>query len=111
MLINDAMLDRMRIGSVIVDLAVGQGGNCANTKPGETINRKGVSLIGASELPRTIPNHASTLYSRNLIALLEPLINEGSITLNIEDELINGALISHNGSIRFKGLITNGGIN
>ncbi len=109
-LIDDEMLDRMRPGSVVVDLAVAQGGNCINSVPGETVNRKGVKLIGASELPCTVPNHASALYSRNLIALIQPFIRDNQIDLNESDELIDGCLISHDGVIRFSNMLNNGGV-
>ena len=71
-LISEDMLDRMRPGSVVVDLAVAQGGNCADTVPSQTVDRNGVKLIGANDLPCTVPNHASFLYSKNLLALLQP---------------------------------------
>ncbi len=112
-LIDEEILDRMRPGSVVIDLAVAQGGNCANTMQGQTVQRKGVKLIGASNLPCTIPNHASALYARNLLALLEPMIDEGHLKLNVDDELINGSLISQKGSIsaRHENLISPGGEN
>ncbi|CAE21341.1 putative nicotinamide nucleotide transhydrogenase, subunit alpha 1 (A1) [Prochlorococcus marinus str. MIT 9313] len=110
-LISDLMLDRMRPGAVVVDLAVEQGGNCANTRPGETVDRNGVKLIGASDLPCSVPNHASALYSRNLVALLEPVLKDGQLSLNIEDELIAGCLISHNGEIRHNNVFNMGGSN
>ena len=108
-LIDEDMLDQMRPGSVVVDLAVVQGGNCFGTKPMETILRKGVRLIGASELPSSVSNHASSLYSRNLLALLNPIITNGSVILNTDDELINGALISQNGDIRYPEVFSLGG--
>ena len=107
-LINDAMLDRMRPGSVVVDLAASQGGNCSNTEAGATLIRKGVKLIGASNLPCTVANHASSLYSRNLLALIQPLLKDGRIDLNMEDELIAGSLISIKGEIRFSELMNYG---
>ncbi len=107
-LISEEMLDRMRPGSVVIDLAVAQGGNCVDTRPGETILRKGVKLIGASNLPCSVPNHASTLYSRNLLALLEPIIKDGNIKLNIEDELISGCLISQQGEIHHQEILETG---
>ena len=110
-LIDEDMLDKMRPGAVVVDLAVAQGGNCFGTKPFETIVRKGVKLIGASELPSSVPNHASSLYSRNLLALLNPIITNGSVILNTDDELINGALISQNGDIRCPDVFSIGGKN
>ena len=110
-LINEEMLDRMRSGSVVVDLAVDQGGNCAGTKKGETVIRKGVKLIGASDLPCSVPNHASSLYARNLIALIEPFIKDGEMILNLEDELIAGCLISYQGAIRCPDVLNEGGAN
>ncbi len=110
-LINDEMLNRMRPGAVVIDLAVAQGGNCSGTKSGTTIIREGVKLIGASDLPCTLPNHASALYSRNLVALLEPFIKDGELKLNVEDELIAGCLISENGDLRFSDLLTPTGMN
>ena len=65
-LISEDMLDGMRPGSVVVDLAVGQGGNCYGTKPGRTVERNGVLLIGADGLPSSVSNHASALYARNI---------------------------------------------
>ncbi len=100
LLINDEMLDAMRPGAVIVDLAASQGGNCSGTKSGETISRKGVKIIGTSDLPCTVANHSSALYSRNLLSLLQPIIENGEIILNTEDELIDGSLISKDGDIR-----------
>ncbi|WP_320674747.1 Re/Si-specific NAD(P)(+) transhydrogenase subunit alpha [Prochlorococcus sp. MIT 1341] len=99
-LISNEMLERMRPGSVVVDLAVAQGGNCSGTIPSQIVERNGVKLIGASDLPCSVPNHASTLYSRNLLSLLGPMIKEGNIDLNTEDELIDASLICLNGEIR-----------
>jgi NAD(P) transhydrogenase subunit alpha len=110
-LISEDMLDRMRPGSVVVDLAVAQGGNCADTVPSQTVNRKGVKLIGANELPCSVPNHASSLYARNLLALLQPTLQDGQLTLDTEDELIAGCLIAHDGSIRRGDVLTPGGTN
>ena len=104
-LISEDMLDRMRPGSVVVDIAVEQGGNCAGTQKGETVVRNGVKLIGASGLPSSVPNHASSLYARNLLALLEPFLKDGELTLNLEDELIAGCLISDKGEIRYPDLL------
>lgn len=109
-LINEDMLDQMRPGSVVVDLAISQGGNCSGTRSGETILRKGVKLIGASNLACSVPNHASALYARNLLALFGPLIKDGELILKIEDELIAGCLISEKGLIRHPHVITPGGL-
>ncbi len=110
-LINEDMLDRMRPGSVVVDLAVAQGGNCVGTIPEETVIRKGVKLIGASDLPCTVPNHSSSLYARNLLALLEPFLKNGDLMLNLEDELIAGCLITHQGELCRPDVFNSGGSN
>jgi NAD(P) transhydrogenase subunit alpha len=107
-LISEDMLDRMRPGAVVVDLAVAQGGNCADTQPSQTVDRKGVKLIGANDLPCTVPNHASALYARNLLALLEPTLKDGQLSLDTEDELIAGCLIAQDGSIRRGDVLTPG---
>ena len=108
-LIDEIMLDDMRPGSVVVDLAVLSGGNCACSKPGETIVRKGVKIVGASNLPCSIPNHASSLYSRNLLSLLKPMFKEGKFLIDNDDELIAGSLISKDGVILKSEIIENGG--
>ncbi len=108
-LINEEMLDRMRPGSVIVDLAVQQGGNCFGTKADEIVNRKGVKLIGAANLPCSVPNHASYLYSRNILALLEPFFKDKKLDIKLEDELIAGCLISYKGVIKSQEVLTAGG--
>ena len=107
-LISQDMLDRMRPGAVVVDLAVAQGGNCADTVPGQTVDRKGVKLIGGNDLPCSVPNHASALYARNLVALLEPTLKDGVLSLDPEDELIAGCLIAQDGTIRRGDVLTPG---
>ena len=78
-------------------------------KPGETIVRNGVKIIGASNLPCSIPNHASSLYSRNLLSLLQPMFKEGKFLIDNDDELIAGSLISKDGVILKSEIIENGG--
>ena len=107
-LISEDMLDRMRPGAVVVDLAVAQGGNCADTLPSQTVDRNGVKLIGANDLPCTVPNHASAMFARNLLALLQPTLKDGQLTLDSEDELIAGCLISQDGTIRRGDVLTPG---
>ena len=98
-LIDSHMIEKMRSGSVIIDLAVSQGGNCEGTKSNETIIRNGVKLIGAGELPSSVPYDASTLYAKNLTSLITPFIKDGVINLDKEDELISGCLLSDEGVI------------
>ena len=84
----------MRPGSVIVDLAAETGGNCELTEPGEIVEREGVTLIGVTNLPSSMPYHASTLYSRNIQALLLHLAPEGELNLDWSDEITAGACVA-----------------
>ena len=84
----------MRPGSVIVDLAAETGGNCELTQPGEVVERSAVTLVGLTNLPSTMPYHASTLYSRNVQALLLHLAPEGELTLDWNDEITSGACVA-----------------
>jgi proton-translocating NAD(P)+ transhydrogenase subunit alpha len=85
---------RMRPGSVIVDLAAEAGGNCELTEPGEIVDRHGVTLVGLTNLPSTMPFHASQLYARNVSALLEHLAPEGELVLDWNDEITAGACVT-----------------
>jgi NAD(P) transhydrogenase subunit alpha len=84
----------MRSGSVIVDLAAEAGGNCELTEPGEQIERDGVTIVGYTNLPSTMPFHASQLYARNIAALLQHLAPDGELTLDFDDEIIAGACVT-----------------
>ena len=87
-------VEAMRPGSVIVDLAADSGGNCELTEPGEIVERHGVTLVGLTNLPSTMPYHASTLYSRNVQALLLHLAPEGELALDWSDEITSGACVA-----------------
>jgi NAD(P) transhydrogenase subunit alpha len=106
-LITDEMLDRMRNGSVIIDIAAATGGNTPYTKNNETIVHKGVSIIGNSNLPATMPSDASKLYGKNILNFLSLISDkEGNLNLNWDDDLVKGSCITHNGEIvheRLKG--------
>src|SRR4051794_19089260 len=84
----------MRPGSVIVDLAADTGGNAELTEPGEVVEREGVTLVGLTNLPSTMPYHASMLYSRNVMALLLHLAPGGELTLDWSDEITAGACVA-----------------
>jgi len=99
-LIPAAAVRGMRPGSVIVDLAAEAGGNCELTEPGEEVVREGVTLIGYTNLPSTMPFHASQLYARNVSALLLHLAPGGELNLDFEDEIVAGACITHGGEIK-----------
>jgi NAD(P) transhydrogenase subunit alpha len=84
----------MRTGSVIVDLAADTGGNCELTQPGEIVTRDGVTLVGLTNIASTMPYHASTLYSRNVQALLLHLAPAGTLSLDWSDEITAGACVA-----------------
>lgn len=90
----------MRAGSVIVDLAAEAGGNCELTEPDQVVIKHQVTIHGPTNLPATMPVHASQLYARNVSELLREFVNkEGALALNLEDEIIQGACITHAGAI------------
>jgi NAD(P) transhydrogenase subunit alpha len=98
-LITEEMVTGMQPGSVIVDLAAERGGNCELTRPGETINANGVTIIGPLNLPATIPFHASQMFSKNVATFLLHLVKEGAVRLDPEDEITAGTLVTHQGKI------------
>jgi proton-translocating NAD(P)+ transhydrogenase subunit alpha len=93
-IIPASAVEAMRPGSVIVDLASETGGNCALTEPGDIVQRAGVTLVGLTNLPSTMPYHASMLFSRNVQALLLHLAPEGELTLDWSDEITAGACVA-----------------
>ncbi|WEK35340.1 MAG: Re/Si-specific NAD(P)(+) transhydrogenase subunit alpha [Candidatus Pseudobacter hemicellulosilyticus] len=99
-LISTEMLEKMRNGSVIIDIAASTGGNTPFTKDNETVNHNGVSIIGNSNLPGTMPSDASKLYGKNILNFLQLLITkEGALHLNWEDDLVKGSCITHEGQL------------
>jgi NAD(P) transhydrogenase subunit alpha len=93
-IIPASAVEAMRPGSVIVDLAAETGGNCELTEPGEIVERSGVTLVGLTNLASTMPYHASTLYSRNVMALLLHLAPEGELALDWSDEITSDACVA-----------------
>ena len=99
-LIPADVVHRMQLGSVIVDLAAESGGNCELTEPGNTVQHNGVTIIGITNVPGTIPFHASQVYANNVANLLRLLITkEGQLKIDTADEVIAGALVTHEGKI------------
>jgi H+-translocating NAD(P) transhydrogenase subunit alpha len=84
----------MRPGSVVVDVAAEAGGNCELTEPGEIVEREGVTIVGLTNLPSTMPYHASQLYARNAAALLQHLAPQGELELDWADEITAGACVT-----------------
>ncbi len=98
-IISAKMVEGMRGGSVIVDLAAEGGGNCELTERGKTILYKGIKIHGPENVPSMVGNHASELYAKNLQNFLELLIHDEEIKIDLEDEIINESLITHDGEI------------
>ena len=98
-LIKDYMVNDMQPGSCIIDLAAENGGNCDLTKPGELIHHNGVTIDGRLNLPAQIPYHASQMLSKNISKLLTEITEEGKITFDMENEIIKGCLVTHEGNI------------
>jgi len=99
-IVSQAAVERMRPGSVIVDIAAEQGGNCAMTRAGETVLHGGVRIVGPVNLPATLAFHASEMYSRNLFNLLKPAIPKGELAIDWKDEVFAGAVLTHGGEIK-----------
>jgi NAD(P) transhydrogenase subunit alpha len=98
-LVTKEMVERMSLGSVIVDLAAERGGNCELTKPDETVVEHGVTIIGEFNLAATVPYHASQLYARNVSSFLLHLAKEGQVQLNLDDEIIRETLVTYQGEV------------
>lgn len=104
-LITQEMISQMKPGSVIVDLAAEQGGNCEGTEAGKDVVRDGVTIIGPINLPASVPIHASETYSKNLASLLQLMIKDQAFYLNFEDDIIAEACVTHQGEIRHQRVI------
>jgi NAD(P) transhydrogenase subunit alpha len=93
------MVQAMRPGSVIVDLAVEQGGNCELSEPGQEVVRHSVLILGHANLPATMPHDASTLYARNLFELVRQLLRDGRLVIDRSDAVIRDTLLTHEGQV------------
>ncbi len=109
LLITETMLDSMKAGSVIIDLAASTGGNVFGSRNEETVVRKGVTIVGNSNLPSGMPTDASKMYGKNMLNFLQLIINkEGTIDLNMDDDIVKGCCITYQGEVvqeRIKALI------
>jgi len=99
MLISSDMVKSMRAGSVIVDMAVEQGGNCELSELNKTVVKEGVSIIGESNLPSLLPLNASQLYARNISTFLLHLADSNAFRWELDEEITRGSLITHEGKI------------
>ncbi len=98
-IISEAMVESVKSGAVIVDLAAEGGGNCELSEPGKTTTVGEVTIVAPLNVPSMLAEHASEMYARNLLNLMELFIKEGELTLDLEDDVIKGALLTHDGEI------------
>jgi NAD(P) transhydrogenase subunit alpha len=100
LLMSREMVERMRPGSVIVDVAAPSGGNCELTRPGQTLVHQGVTIIGPTDLPGRVAHDSSQMYARNVASFLGRITDEeGALSIDLEDPIISGAAITHAGRI------------
>jgi NAD(P) transhydrogenase subunit alpha len=85
----------MSPGSVIVDIAAERGGNCELTKADEVVHAHGVTILGPTNLPATVPYHASQLYAKNITTFLQHLVKDGAVRFDLEDEITRETLVTH----------------
>jgi len=98
-IITAAMVEKMRPGSVIVDLAAESGGNCELTEPGKTVVKNGVTIHGPLNIASGMPFHASEMYAKNLFNLVSPFIKDGVLALDFEDDVIKGCVYTKDGQV------------
>ena len=99
LLLTSQMVESMRPGAVVVDLAAEQGGNCELTQPGEEVDHNGVLILGPINLAASMPIDASKVFSRNVLALLQLMVEDGEVKIDLEDEVVVGSLLTHDGKI------------
>ena len=98
-IITKDMVDGMNGGSAIMDLASENGGNCEYTQPGKVINHNGITIDGSFNIPGTMSIHASQVYAKNVSALVTYLCPDGELNLDLEDEIVSGAMFTHKGEV------------
>lgn len=97
LLVTEAAVNGMKRGSIVIDLAASTGGNCAVSKPDETVQRNGVTIVAPTNLAATVPVHASQLYSRNVTAFLSLIIKDGELKLDMTDDVVGPSCVTHGG--------------
>ncbi len=99
-IVSADMVERMKQGAVIVDLRAENGGNCELTRPGERIEHSGILIAGPDNVPSLAAVHASEMYARNLLALLDPVLGEEGVQIDLEDAVFDACAVVHQGTIR-----------
>jgi NAD(P) transhydrogenase subunit alpha len=98
-LVTEEMVKNMKPGSVVLDMAVEFGGNCEVSEKGKTVKKYNVTIIGEPNIPSLVATHASEVYSKNILSLIQHISKDGQVNLNLEDEIIKGSLITYNKEI------------
>ena len=98
-LVTREMVEAMRPGSVVVDIAAEQGGNCEATVPGETVTVRGVTVMGPLNLAAAVPYHASQLYAKNIVTFLLSLLKGGALVLDPGDDIVRETLVIRDGEV------------
>ncbi len=98
-IVSRAAVERMSPGSVIVDIAAEQGGNCELTRAGEVVEHQGVTIVGPVNLPAELAYNASEMYSRNLFNFLKPALDKGELAIDWNDEVFAQSCLTHDGAI------------
>ena len=101
-LITEPMVERMRRGSVILDMAAEAGGNCALTEPGKTVEKHGVTIMGPTDLASSVPAHGSQLYGKVLSNVLGHLVKDGQLVIDLEDGITDACVVTHDGTVRYE---------
>ena len=99
-IITKEMVDGMKPGAVIVDILADTGGNCELTKNGETVIHNEVTIIGPNNISSSMATHASEMYARNVINLLNLMVKDGVLNIDWNDEIISGCVVTHDGKIK-----------
>jgi NAD(P) transhydrogenase subunit alpha len=104
LIVTGDMVARMKKGAIVVDMAADVGGNVAGSRPGETVVKEGVTIVGTVNLASRMPVHASEMYSRNLFNFISPFIKDGKLMLDWTDEILAGSCFTHEGRMRHEGV-------
>jgi NAD(P) transhydrogenase subunit alpha len=99
LLMNEAAVAGMKRGSIVIDLAGSTGGNVETSKADEVVERNGVTIMAPTNLPATVPVHASQLYSRNVTAFLSLLIKDGELNIDMNDDVVGPSCVTHAGQV------------
>ena len=103
-IVTGDMVVRMKKGAIIVDMAADSGGNVEGSRPGETVIKDGVTIVGTVNLASRMPVHASEMYARNLFNFISPFIKDGKLLLDWNDEILAGSAFTHEGLIKHEGV-------